>query len=557
MAVTAPPTRPAGAAASVAPGRRTVASRAGDLLADPRRVLLVAALVAAFAACVDVLHDPDLFWHLRLGQWILDTHTVPHAELFSFSAAGNGMTAHEWGSEVVFALLDRVGGLLTVSVVMALVAWSALVALALRARARGAGVVAVAVAVLLGARAAEPVLGTRPQVITVALVCWTLWVAERHLARGGRWVWVLPPVVLLSANLHGGVVLGLGALGVLVVLEALRCVLRRPGCAPWGRVRSLAGVVGLAVLVGCVNPNGPGLYRYALTTSERLKPITEWHSPDFTDPSNVGLLVLLVSFALLVALGGRLSLRDAGLAVAGFAAALLAVRNTSLAVALALPGWAAMLQQVITRVSARRASGPDDPGKSPARRADGAGFSAAPEIREKSPARRDAARSDSPRRLGAPQAVAATAIISLAAAVSTVSVARAATDASPQGIATTYPACAANTLHGISDVRIVAPYYHSGYLILQLWPQGRVFLYGESASLGTAVFDDYLRIYAGTTQSLTLLEQHSTNAVLAPPGPLHDRLANSPSWQKALDDPMGLTLYTTPQLAAQLPPPHC
>jgi len=551
MAVTAPPTRPAGAATPVAPGRRTVVARAGDLLADPRRVLLVAALIAAFAACVDVLHDPDLFWHLRLGQWILDTHAVPHAELFSFSAAGNGMTAHEWGSEVVFALLDRLGGLLTVSLVMALVAWSALVALALRARARGAGVVAVAAAVLLGARAAEPVLGTRPQVITVALVCWTLLLAERHLARGGRWIWVLPPVVLLWANLHGGVVLGLGALGLLAGLEAVRCVLRRPGCAPWGRVVTLGGVLGLAALAGCVNPNGPGLYRYALATSasERLKPITEWHSPDFSDPSNVGLLVLLVSFGLLVALGGRLSLRDLGLAVAGFAAALLAVRNTSLAVALALPGWAAMLQQVIGRFSAKTAprGGTETSATS----------SAATEIPAKSPARREAARSDSPRRLGAPQLLAGAAIIALAGAVSTIAIARAATDSSPQGVASTYPACAASTLHGIDGVRLVAPYYHSGYLILQLWPQGRVFLYGESASLGTAVFDDYLRTYAGTEQSLTLLDHHNAIAVLTPQGTLHDRLAASSTWQKVLDDPMGLTLFTTPQLAAQLRPAHC
>jgi hypothetical protein len=529
MAVTAPPARPAGAAEPVAPGRRTLASHAAALLANPRRVLLVAAFLAVFAACVDVLHDPDLFWHLRLGQWILDTHSVPHAELFSFSAAGNAMTAHEWGSEVAFALLDRLGGLLLVSLVMALLAWSALVALALRARDRGAGVVAVAVAVLLGARAAEPVLGTRPQVITVALVCWTLLLAERHLARGGRWIWVLPPVVLVWANLHGGVVLGLGALGLLVGLEAVRCVLRRPACAPWPRVLTLGGVVGLAALVGCLNPNGPGLYRYALTTSasERLKPITEWHSPDFSDPSNVGLLVLLVSFGVLMALGGRLSLRDLGLAVAGFAAALLAVRNTSLAVALALPAWAAMLQQVIGRFSAKTA------------------------------ARRAAAGSVAPRRLGAPQLLAGAAIIALATSVSTVAIARAASDASAQGVSTTYPACAASTLHGVDDIRIVAPYYHSGYLILQLWPQSRVLLYGESASLGSAVFDDYLSIYAGTAQSLTLLDQHGANAVLAPSGTLHDRLAASSTWQKVLDDPMGLTLFTTPQLAAQLHPTHC
>ena len=517
MAVPAPRARSAPSAAASR-------SRLLLLLADPRRVLLVTAALVAFAACVDVLHDPDLWWHLRLGRWILDNHTVPHTELFSFTAAGAPMTAHEWGSEVLFALLRRAGGLLLVAVVMGLVAWSGLLALGLRARSRGAGLVAVSVALLLGARAAQPVLGTRPQVITVALICWTLLIAERHLARGTRWIWALPPIVLLWANLHGGVVLGLAALLLLLGLEVIRVWLRRPGVASVARLRSLAGALLLAAAAGCLNPNGPGLYRYSLTTSasERLKPITEWHSPDFSDPSNIGLLLLIVSFALLIALGGRLSLRDLGMSVVGFAAALVAVRNTSLAVALALPAWASLLGQVIANVSARVS------------------------------ARREPESSPRPPRLGAQPLVAACAVLALGASVIAITIARAANDASAQGIATTYPACAAQALQGRQQ-DLVAPYFHSGYLIDRLWPRTHVFLYGESASLGLQTFTDYQRIYAGTPDSLQLLRSHHATAVLTPNGALHDALADSAEWHQVLTDPTGLTLFTT---AAQ-PPATC
>lgn len=493
-------------------------SRLVALLADPRRVLLVAAALAMFAACVDVLHDPDLFWHLRLGQWILDHHVVPHHELFSFTAQGNPMVAHEWGSEVLFSLINRAGGLLLVAVVMGLVAWSGLVALGLRARARGAGLVAIAVALLLGARTMEPVLGTRPQVITVALVCWTLLIAERHLAGASRrLIWLLPPVALVWANLHGAVVLGLAALGAVVVLEAVRRL------APWRRLGSLALATGVAAGVGCLNPNGPGLYRYVVETSgsERAKPIAEWHAPNFGDPSNLGLLILMVSFALLIALGGRLSLRDLVMSAGGFAAALLAVRNTSLAVALALPAWAAMLQQVIDRFNARR------------------------KVTRRSTVARRAARS--------PAVAAGAMIVALALAVDGIVVARAAQDASPSGVATTYPACAASALAGVDGVRIVAPYFHSGYLIDRLWPQGRVFLYGESVSLGARVFDDYLRIFGGGPRALDLLSAYGANAVLVGPGGLYDTLRASSDWRATVHDPLGATLFLTPLLAARLP----
>ena len=550
MPVPAPAARPA----------RQPRSRLAAVLADPRRVLLVAAVLVGFAACVDVLHDPDLWWHLRLGRWILDHGQVPHAELFSFTARGNHMVAHEWGSEILFNALSGLGGLLLVAVVMGLVAWSGLVALALRARARGAGAVAVAVAVLLGARAMEPVLGTRPQVITVALVCWTLLVAERHVhpradarplggppptpsaaagvrpadsvppGQGGRWIWVLPPIGLGWANLHGAVVLGLAALAAVAGLEAVRRLLPRlagPGAvAPWRRIGSLGLATALMAAVGCLNPNGPGLYRYVIETSgsERAKPITEWHAPDFHDPSNLGLLILLVSFPLLVALGGRLNLRDLVMSLGGFAAALLAVRNTSLAVALALPAWALMLQQVLDRRRGTRAS---------------AG------------SRRPA------RTVQRPAVMFGGVIVALALAVDGMVVARAAQDASPGGIASVYPACAAQTLRSTSGVRIVASYYVSGYLIEQLWPEGRVFLYGESASLGQRVFDDYERILAGGPRALAVLSSYGANAVLIGPGALHDALASSTDWRAVHTWPVDGTLFAHPDLAVTLHAASC
>lgn len=537
MAVLAPPARPADAAAAPrGPGAALL-----RLLADPRRLLLAVAALVAFGACVDVLQDPDLWWHLRLGRWILDNHAVPHAEMFTFTAAGNAMTAHEWGSEVIFTLLARVGGVLLIAVVMGLVAWAGLLALAARARLRGAGLVPLALALLLGARAAEPVLGTRPQVFTFALVCFALLVAERHLARGTRWIWALPPAVMLGANLHGGFVLALVALGLLLALEAVRIALGRPGAAPWSRLRPLALVLVVAALAACVNAYGPGLYPYALFTSASVhaEPIAEWQPPNFADPGNLGLLVLLATFVLLVALGGRLSLRDLGMSAVGFAAALVAVRNTSLAVALALPAWASLAHQVGVKWTPRLRSPRD---------ASAAAGQGRLQSRRRGAARRQHDGPQAARPLGAPHLATAVAIALIGLAVPAVTLARAAQQASPAGIATTYPACAASALRDVDGVRLVAPYFHSGYLAEQLWPTTRVFIYGEAASLGAAVFTAYQRIYAGDLTAL-----HGANALLTPPGALQSALAADSTWHRVLTDPTGLILYTT----LPLPPRTC
>src|SRR5277367_3273285 len=54
--------------------------------------------------------DPDLWWHLRTGQWILDTGHVPRSDPFSFTRAGHAWVAQEWLSEVVFYELWKHGG---------------------------------------------------------------------------------------------------------------------------------------------------------------------------------------------------------------------------------------------------------------------------------------------------------------------------------------------------------------------------------------------------------------------------------------------------------------
>ena len=65
--------------------------------------------------------DPDLWWHLRTGQIIVETGHVPHSDPFSFTRAGHPWVAHEWLSEVVFYQLWKHGGAATLIVFSALI----------------------------------------------------------------------------------------------------------------------------------------------------------------------------------------------------------------------------------------------------------------------------------------------------------------------------------------------------------------------------------------------------------------------------------------------------
>lgn len=503
----------------VAPQSPNRAGRLTAWLSDPRRALLGAVLILSGAVGFDALSDPDVWWHIRLGDWIIAHHQIPAGELFAYTAFGNPLVVHEWLSETIFAALAAAGGLTLVTALMGAVAWSAMLATLLRGRIRGAGPIVLAVGLALGARVAEPVLGTRPQVFTFALVCWTLWIAESYLRSGGRRRWLLPPLFLVWANLHAGFIAGLGFLVILLVAETVKQRWSLGNVAPLQRIRGLAVAVGASVVAACVNPYGPSLFVFAATTgsAERQKGIIEWQSPNFHDPAAWVLLALLVTFAALIvttlarrSTRNQLELRDTALACAGAALALMSVRNTALCVAVMVPPWMAMAAGTVRSIQA----GLVRPGH--ARRP----AHAAPVI-------------------GA-------ALIAVAVASVGVVGARVSRNASAQGIAAAYPYCATSILMQSPSVqRVFTAYGSGGYVIYRLWPHASVYEYGESISLGTGVFDDYLRIAAGATTTPTavqLLNASGTTAVLYSRGALTAMLDRAPGWTLAADD-HGLLLY--------------
>ena len=54
------------------------------------------------------LRDPDTFWHIRTGLWILDNAKVPVTDFYSYTAAGEPWVSGQWLAEILFALAFKV-----------------------------------------------------------------------------------------------------------------------------------------------------------------------------------------------------------------------------------------------------------------------------------------------------------------------------------------------------------------------------------------------------------------------------------------------------------------
>jgi hypothetical protein len=296
---------------------------------------------------VQALRDPDIWWHLALGN-LIRAHGIPGHEPFTFLGAPNPWVGQQWGYEVLLSLMMGVGAWLAM-VVMGLVGTGSYL-VAVRTLPRGVRVPGpfLAGSLVLSCLVGGSILGVRGQVVTVLGTALTLWILARWRDGSTRAVWGLPPLLLVWANLHAGFVNGI-ALCVVVALAVAVWRALQPGAVPGARVGMLILATGVAVLATLVNPAGIHIYPYiagTFTNPTLTQGITEWMSPNFHDwwlrlfEGEVMLLVVLW------ALSRRPDPIDVVLGIGTVAMTLQAARNLPIFAVVAAPqvaryGWAA------------------------------------------------------------------------------------------------------------------------------------------------------------------------------------------------------------------------
>src|SRR5512132_1298074 len=87
----------------------------------PRRLFTAILFIALFVMAAREITDPDFWWHLRTGQYIVENATIPHGDIFSYTNAGQTWVTHEWLSEVIMYAVYRLGSYPALIVVFAAV----------------------------------------------------------------------------------------------------------------------------------------------------------------------------------------------------------------------------------------------------------------------------------------------------------------------------------------------------------------------------------------------------------------------------------------------------
>lgn len=246
-------------------------------------LLTLFALFLMFKGSTSLFSDTDTGWHIRNGERILASRSLPHADPFSFSKPNAPWIAWEWGSDVLMGEVYHLGGMAGVALLYGLLIAASVWMWFRLTRAIGGSFL---VACLLFV----PMLSTttvhwlaRPHIFSWLFLLGTVWFCERLPRRLLWWhVGLVIAAMSLWANLHASFLLAPVIAAIYAVGAWLMPMIWES--APARDWRNYAGLA-VAMLPGTlINPEGWKLHGHVLeylANSELLDRISEFQSFDF------------------------------------------------------------------------------------------------------------------------------------------------------------------------------------------------------------------------------------------------------------------------------------
>ena len=314
------------------------------------------------------ISDPDFRLHLRTGQLIAQTFTIPHTDPFSFTNFGKPWITHEWLTELFIFLLYRLGSYGLLIIAFGLIITFAFFFTYLRCPSESKPYVAGFV-LFLGMIMSFPIFGVRPQMISLLLTSIFLFLLDRYKKTGKlRFILFLPVIILLWVNLHAGYFLGLVVLAIYIFADLIEWLVSRfykndsLFSPSWKSLVPLTCILFLCLFATLINPNGYKLLIYpfqTLTDPVMQQYIQEWQSPDFHS------MIMLPFAVMILALIGfgltgkrRISFTNILLILAFGYEALHSIRNIPIFALVAIPVLAEQISSWVKIQSTSKISKP-------------------------------------------------------------------------------------------------------------------------------------------------------------------------------------------------------
>jgi hypothetical protein len=215
-----------------------------------RLIIILTGLLLIIIPCLYLLRpvtDPDLFWHISTGRWILENKALPQEDPFSYTTP-KLLSDRElfilrsyWLSQVLYWLNYRIMGFSGIVLLRFFLAFSLIFLIYKRTkRIVNERLLILSLLFVFSINLLSVYPMDRPQVWSFLFFALLLFILET-----GRY-FLLPPLMLLWSNMHGGYILGTVFIGIYLFEGLLRFFKNEgseKGLFIWGCLGIIAGFI--------------------------------------------------------------------------------------------------------------------------------------------------------------------------------------------------------------------------------------------------------------------------------------------------------------------------
>lgn len=234
----------------------------------------------------NLLNDGDTGYHIRAGEYILNTLSFPRYDMFSYLSPPLSWTAHEWLSEIIMAIVHRSFGMTGIVIFFTFLISFAFFLLFKIILANNSNIVTSIFIVLFAAAASQMHWLARPHIFSLILMIIWYYILDLYQYKNRNCLYIFPLTMIVWVNLHGGFMGGFMLIGIYLLGNFVGYLFPKEDQKEVNlkRCKALALTTIACLAVALVNPYGFHilLFPFKLTSAKYLMDnVSEFVSPNF------------------------------------------------------------------------------------------------------------------------------------------------------------------------------------------------------------------------------------------------------------------------------------
>lgn len=225
---------------------------------------LALCFLLAIAFSIKSLREPDLWWQIHTGEWILENGKIPKQDVFSYTYNGHEWINVKWGFEVLAAMVTKISGpecVFILQIISSCLLIFFLIKLAnafIEKHNFSTAYITLPFALFTTLIAAEYRIIGRPEMVSHFMTAIFLFLLFKNRQNAGKSLYALIPLQILWANLHEAFGIGIVLLGIFTLAAWLEYAWKKKNAPKeTAEMPKVLSIVLLASTAGVVlNPNG-------------------------------------------------------------------------------------------------------------------------------------------------------------------------------------------------------------------------------------------------------------------------------------------------------------